>query len=321
MPTRSSAPLLPALLSPLSSYPAGLFARTGILACLALLLLVPGAGAGDPAGTPALSVGLAAGSLVIVGGGAPLPDAIRDRFVELAGGKNARLVVITTASVNADRPDRLKTPAYFRALGLASVAVLHTHSRDRANTPAFVKPLTEATGVWFTGGVQSRLTDVYRGTLVEAELHRLLARGGVIAGTSAGAAVMTHVMIVGGNPHAVVGTGFGFLPGLVVDQHFQNRHRLDRLLGVLAQYPECPGLGIDEQTAVVVTGHTVTVLGNGEVRVCLPAVAPQKASVRVLRAGDHADLVELCHAALAHAHPAPAGGKSAGTAQRSASSP
>jgi cyanophycinase len=287
--------------------------RAALLAALLLLLLLPAAFAADPAATamPQLSAGLAAGSLVIVGGGAPLPDAVRDRFLELAGGKNARLVVIPTASNKADQPQLLKTPQYWKAQHVASVVVLHTHSREQANDPAFVKPLTEATGVWLTGGVQSRLIDTYRGTLVERELRNVLARGGVIGGTSAGAAVMSPVMIVGGNPHAVVGSGFGFLSGVVVDQHFQNRHRLNRLLEVLGKFPQYPGLGIDERTAIVVTGHSVTVMGNGEVRACLSAVAQQAASVQVHKPGDRFDLLELCRSALAHVPPAPGNGKPA----------
>jgi cyanophycinase len=300
----------------------GTGARIALVALMALLLFLPPACAADApaAAIPQLSVGLAAGSLVIVGGGSPLPDTVRDRFLELAGSKNAHLVIIPTASDKADFPELLKTPAYFRALNLASVTVLHTHSRKQADDPAFVKPLTEATGVWFCGGTQSRLVDAYRGTLVERELRNLLARGGVIAGTSAGAAVMSQVMILGGNPQAEVGDGFGFLQGVVVDQHFQNRHRLTRLLGVLAKYPQYAGLGIDEQTAIVVTGHSLTVLGNGAVSVCLPQIAQQDASVQLLKTGAHADLLELCRTALARIHPAPPT-KPAAVTGRAAASP
>ena len=101
------------------------------------------------------------------------------------------------------------------------------------------------TGVWLSGGDQSKLVAAYQGTAVEKELQRLLARGGVIGGTSAGAAVMSQVMILGGRTPVAVGTGFGFLKGVVVDQHFLTRHRLDRLLGVLARYPQYPGLGME----------------------------------------------------------------------------
>jgi cyanophycinase len=237
----------------------------------------------------------AAGSLVLVGGG-DLPDAAAVRFLELAGGKNARLVVIPTATELADTPERLPCRAHWLARGAAAVVLLHTRSRQQADDPAFVKPLTEATGVWFSGGDQSRLVDPYHGTLVERELHQLLARGGVIGGTSAGAAVMSPVMIVGGSRRAEVGTGFGFLPGYVVDTHFGNRQRLDRLLGVLARHPNDTGLGIDEDTAVVVTGQTLTVLGSGAVRVCTP-VGDGPAHVQVLKAGDR-----FAQPALAQAH-------------------
>src|SRR5206468_722813 len=104
---------------------------------------------------------------------------------------------------------------------------------------------TEATAVWMGGGDQSRLAAAYRGTAVERELKNVLRRGGVIGGSSAGAAVMSSIMITGGNPEAQVDTGFGLLPGFVIDQHFHNRNRLARLRGVLAKNPEYLGLGID----------------------------------------------------------------------------
>jgi cyanophycinase len=238
------------------------------------------------------------GALVIVGGGG-LPETIRDRFLELAGGAKARLVVIPTASAQYDLTGVSRSFTFWKAQRVASVTLLHTLDHARANDPAFVKPLTEATGAWLAGGDQTRLLGAYHGTAVERELRRLLERGGVIGGTSAGASAMSRVMITGGNPRARVGTGFGFLPDVVIDQHFQNRKRLDRLLGVLTEHPRCLGMGIDEQTAVVVRGHTLTVLGKADVRLCLPAAGPQPASVEVLKAGQGADLARLSEAVLA----------------------
>jgi cyanophycinase len=260
-----------------------------------------------PAGAPTPPIGAAAGSLVIAGGGS-LPDAVRDRFLELAGGKDSRIVVIPTASGKAETPRLLKTPASFRAAG-AAVTVLHARSRAEADDPAFVQPLTEATGVWFTGGAQSRLIHTYRGTAVERELQKLLARGGVIGGTSAGAAVMSQVMILGGTTTATVGTGFGFLQGVVVDQHFLTRHRLGRLLGVLAEHPQFPGLGVDEQTAIEVHGAALTVVGNSTASVCLPSSAGQAARVRVLKPGERIDLAALAREVLGRPLPAPARAK------------
>jgi cyanophycinase len=232
------------------------------------------------------------GWLVIVGGGF-LPDGVRNRFLELAGGKDARLVIIPTAHTRADRLETMASYTFWKAQKVASVTFLHTRQPDEANDPKFVKPLTEATGVWFSGGDQSKLVAPYRGTLVERELHKLLARGGVIGGTSAGASAMSGLMIVGGNPLAQEGAGFGLLPQVVIDQHFHNRNRLPRLLDILARHPQYLGLGIDEETAVVVHGGLATILGNANVRLCEPGAGKAPAQVRVLKAGEQIDLGAL----------------------------
>jgi len=233
-----------------------------------------------------------AGSLVIVGGGL-LPDAIRERFLELAGGKKGRLVVIPTASKRVDQSRISRGFKYWKAQGLASVSVLHTLNPKEANDPSFVKPLTEATAAWLGGGDQSRLASVYHNTAVETELQRLLARGGVIGGTSAGASIMSAIMITGGNPQAHTGQGFGLLPNVVIDQHFQNRKRQKRLLGVLADHPRCLGLGIDEKTAVILQGHTLTVLGTANVSVCLPPAKGDADNVKLLKSGEVCDLLQF----------------------------
>lgn len=207
------------------------------------------------------------GSLVIVGGGG-MPDSVRAKFMELAGGKSARIVVIPTASEYADKPeehdDYLKE---WRKLGPASLMLLHTRSRETANSAEFTKSIDEATAIWFSGGDQSKLTEAYRGTAAEIAFDALLTRGGVIGGTSAGAAIMSEVMITGGRTTATLGEGFGFLPGAVVDQHFLRRSRLNRLIGVIAQKPELTGIGIDEATALVVEGEKWSVVGNSFVLV------------------------------------------------------
>jgi cyanophycinase len=241
------------------------------------------------------------GSLVIVGGGS-IPDVIRDRFLELAGGKNARLVVIPTASELADRTGVFASYEYWKCQSAALVVPLHTLDRHRADDSSFVKVLSEATGVWLSGGDQARLTAAYHGTAVENELRKLVARGGVVGGTSAGAAVMSSLMIVSGNPDAKVGEGFGLLADVVIDQHFQNRNRLKRLQGVLDAHPKYLGLGIDEETAVVVEGTRATVLGNANVRLCLPSAAQKMPCVRVLHPGDAIDLAPFRQALQAFGH-------------------
>jgi cyanophycinase len=208
------------------------------------------------------------GSLVIVGGGR-IPNRIRDRFMTLAGEKTANLVIIPTASESADRKE--EEQGYlepWRHYSPASLTLLHTRSRAMADEPAFVKPLADATAVWLDGGDQTKLVAAYRGTAVERELRSLLKRGGVIGGTSAGAAVMSDVMIEGGNPKPAVGRGFGFIANAVVDQHFLKRNRMNRLLEVLATRPNLIGIGVDEETAFVLEGETWSVVGRSYVIAC-----------------------------------------------------
>ncbi len=227
------------------------------------------------------------GSLVIVGGGT-ISDGIRDRFMALAGGKAARLVIIPTASSSADK--REEDEGYlepWRKFAPASLTLLHTRSRETADNPEFVKPITLATAVWFGGGDQVELVAPYRGTAVEREFKALLKRGGVIGGTSAGAAVMSDVMIEGGNPKARVGRGFGFVTNAVCDQHFLKRSRVNRLLGVLADRPNLIGLGIDEGTAFVLEGERWSVLGRSFVIACEVDKEGKPLRIESFGDGDH----------------------------------
>jgi cyanophycinase len=242
------------------------------------------------------------GSLVIAGGGT-LPADARAEFVKLAGGKErAKIVVIPTASADADDPAKLDSFLKpWRDAGAASVELVHA-TRGQADNPGAVLPLEKATGVWFSGGDQTRLTKAYRGTAVEAEVRKVLARGGVVGGTSAGAAVTSDLMIEGGNPVAKTGPGFGFLPGVVVDQHFTQRKRVDRLRGVLDANPGYVGLGVDEGTAVVVTrGRLLKVVGDGTVTACWAKSATRPAAEEVAKAGGTFDLFQLRRAAVARA--------------------
>jgi len=233
-----------------------------------------------------------AGSLVIVGGGT-MPKSVRDRYLELAGGKKARIVVIPTASERGHKTGQFSSYDYWKTQGAESVVLMHTLDRKKADEATFVKPLTDATAVWLGGGDQSRLTTTYHGTAVEKELHKVLARGGVIGGTSAGASAMSVLMIASGNPVAQTGEGFGLLENVVIDQHFQNRNRLKRLQGVVEKNSHYLGLGIDEGTAVVVKGQTAMVLGDANVRVCLPPTVRKLPGVQVLKSGQEIDLGAL----------------------------
>ena len=222
-------------------------------------------------------IGMRGGTLFLVGGG-NLPDAVRRHFLELAGGRKARIVIIPSASGRPDAPSR--SFAFWKTAPVQSVRVLHTTQRSQADDPHFFGQLRDVTGVWISGGDQSRLTALYGGTGVEHELANVLQRGGVVGGTSAGASVVSAVMIAGTGK---TGKGFGFLADTIIDQHFSNRGRRRRLLGLLRSHPGQCGIGIDEETAVVIRGGEVSVLGNATVTVASPDGA--HASVRVYRAG------------------------------------
>jgi cyanophycinase len=236
------------------------------------------------------------GALVICGGGPTLPEVARE-FIHLAGGRQARVVIVTTASVYADSPSIERLLGSWRRHEVASLDVLHTRSRAVADRDAFCEPLTRATGVWFMGGDQCRITDAYLGTQTERRLHEVLRRGGVIGGTSAGAAIMSKVMIEDGVVRPQLGRGLSFLPGAVVDQHFLARNREARLVNALRTEPDLLGLGIDECTALVVQGANLRVIGASAV--CVYSLdgsddpAPQ---VQVLRPGDQTNMAHLCRA-------------------------
>jgi cyanophycinase len=206
---------------------------------------------------------VAVGRLLAIGGAAG--PSVLGRFVALAGRS---IVVIATASTE---PGILETEYAdtFTRLGAGSVRPLRLTTRAEANDPGVEPVLAGATGVFFTGGDQLRITSVLGGTRVDSALQRLVAAGSVVlAGTSAGAAMMSGTMIVGGEGHAVsTGPGLEFLPGVLIDMHFAERGRLNRLLAAVARYPHELGLGIDEDTAILAGGDHFEVLGSGSVTV------------------------------------------------------
>lgn len=242
----------------------------------------------DPDGIP--------GALVICGGGR-LPDAVMSGFRELAGDE-AKLVVIPTASNKAgEEESEQKILMLWNERGFDDVTILHTRDRDVANQPEFSAALLDATAVWFGGGQQSRLADAYQGTLVEKRLEELLQRGGVIGGTSAGAAIQSQLMIASGNPEPKIRSGLSLLPDAVIDQHFSERNRQPRLKRALQLHPGRFGLGVDELTAVFVRGRRMRIIGEGKATILLPAGAGRDAARRVLEAGSYADLTSFRRAA------------------------
>jgi cyanophycinase len=213
--------------------------------------------------------------MVIGGAEDKLKDrVILARFIRLAGGPEARIVVVTTASSLGEEATELYAEL-FSVLGAASVSGIRPLTRREANEPDIAGAVRDATGIFLTGGNQLRLSSVIEGTALGRELARAHERGAVVAGTSAGAsAVGTHMMAFGASgatpKHrmAQVSAGLGLLKGLVIDQHFEQRTRLGRLLAVVAQSPSLLGIGLDEDTAAVVyPDDTFEVIGRGAVTV------------------------------------------------------
>jgi cyanophycinase len=224
--------------------------------CLALL------------GQPETAVGPRSGTLVIDGGGSN-PAAVR-AFVALAGGPDAEVVFIPTATESEPDAQALERgkKAFERAFGLSRVTVLHTRDRAVADTEAFATPLRTARGVWFGGGRQWRLVDSYMGTRTQREIEGVLARGGVVGGTSAGATIQGSYLVRGareGN-HVMMAKGyeegFGYLRGAAIDQHLIVRGRQDDLVEVVKARPDLLGIGLDEPTAIVVKGDRFQVVGR-----------------------------------------------------------
>jgi cyanophycinase len=215
------------------------------------------------------------GKLVIIGGAEDREDdrQILREFVRLAGGRNAVISVLTAATNEPEAAGQTYCDVFYD-LGAKDVYVADTRQPEDANRPEIVRAIANSTGIFFTGGDQARITACLINTILEDAIRKRFEDGAAIAGTSAGAAIMPNTMIVEGdsetNPriNAVkMGPGMGFLPGVVIDQHFAQRGRLGRLLSALLIEPSVLGFGIDENTAMVVDGEMVEIIGEGAVTV------------------------------------------------------
>ncbi|NGM88450.1 cyanophycinase [Parapusillimonas sp. SGNA-6] len=217
------------------------------------------------------------GHLFIVGGREDREDdmEVLKHYVELCGGPDARVAVLTSASTMMDNV-RCAYDAAFDQLGLRNRVWVPVGDRREASNPAYVTQLSESDGIYITGGDQKRLLATIGGTPVEKALrHALRERGACIGGTSAGASAMSEHMLAAGpsgllpeKGAASLAAGLGFLRHVVIDQHFSERRRLGRLLSVVAQNPGLIGVGIDEDTALVISAdHRLDVVGSGAVTI------------------------------------------------------
>ncbi len=248
---------------------------------LTILALAMGLAAFQP-GAP--RYGPAKGTLILVGGGQIEDTGILDRFLSAAGGReNGRFVVIPTNGGNRNRDGSLKVYQDIEILGrwkmtrgVRRIAMLHTADPKEADTEAFVRPLLDATGVWLEGGRQWNMVDSYKGTRTEREIAKVLERGGVVAGTSAGATIQGEYLIRGDSsgPDVVMTKepnhqlGFALLKRTAIDQHIDTRNRWRDLIQVMQAHPgKYLGIGISENTAIVVSGDRFEVIGAGKVAV------------------------------------------------------
>jgi cyanophycinase len=246
--------------------------------------------AADAPLVPDPKIGPAMGTLLVAGGGSM--QKIWPVFLELAGGPTAPIVVIPTANEAVEGEDRVVQ--LLRELGAKDVVQLHTRDRAEANRAEFVAPLRRARAVWIDGGRQWRLVDAYLNTLTHRELNAVLARGGVIGGTSAGASIQASYLVRGARQSNRImmargyEDGFGFLRDTAIDQHVDTRQRQDDLRPVLSRYNQLLGIALDEATALIVRGDVAEIVGTGRAQFLTKPDAPPS----VLTAGARFDLSE-----------------------------
>ncbi len=219
---------------------------------------------------------MADGHVIVIGGA---EDKVRERiilsrFVALAGGQDARIAVISSASSLGPLAGEMYRKV-FTELGAAHVTPIHATTRTQANDEESARAVQDSTGVFLTGGNKLRLSSTIGGTAIAQAIGERHRHGSVVAGTSAGASAMSSHMVAfgasGGTPKqrmVQMAAGLGILPGVIVDQHFQQRNRLGRLLATIAQNPALLGMGIDEDTAAVVSPDmTMEVIGRRSITI------------------------------------------------------
>lgn len=232
----------------------------------ALLLLQTNASVHSPAAGPQN------GTAMPIGGG-KLGREVLDRFAQLAGGLHAPVVVIPTAGERDSYGPEYLDNHPLRRHGFTNLTLVHTRDPKQANAPGFNAPLAAAKAVFFDGGRQWRLVDSYLNTQTHRELEALLARGGVIAGTSAGATIQGSYLVRGAREGNTVmmakgyEQGLGFLNFIAIDQHLIARKRENDMLQVISLKPELLGIGLDENTAAVVQGQRLEVVGASKMAV------------------------------------------------------
>ncbi|MBY3266862.1 MULTISPECIES: cyanophycinase [Rhizobium] len=211
------------------------------------------------------------GTLIIIGGH---EDHDGERVILKEVAKHVRDGKLVLATVASHEPEGYleKYQRSFGDLGIPHVTELYIEERDQATSEDKLAGLRDVGAVFFSGGDQLRITSLIGDTPIYEHVHEIFANGGVIAGTSAGASAMSDTMLVRGSNASSfrigdlsMAPGLGLLPNVIIDQHFAERGRIGRLIGAVSQNPRVLGIGIDEDTAIVVRGHRFEVIGTGAV--------------------------------------------------------
>ena len=249
------------------------------------------------------------GTLFIIGGGSG--NSIYTKFMELVGGADARIVVIPTANTSdtITEMDKERFKNRFVHKGFTNVTVLHSRNRDETNSEAFIKPIKNAAGVWFSEGRQWRHADSYLNTKTHEAFNELLKRGGVIAGSSAGATIQgsylargdtaTNTIMMGSHQE-----GLGFIGNVAIDQHLLARNRQFDMFEILSERHDLLGIGLDENTGIIVKDGKFEVFGESyvaiydgtrwsEERDTIYQLPPDSKEFYLLKEGDKYDLKKL----------------------------
>jgi cyanophycinase len=241
------------------------------------------------------------GKLLVIGGAEDKEGDCRilKEFVRLARGEKARIVIMTVAT---DHPEEVGAEyrKLFKRLDAGDVKVVDISKREDTESEKALKAIEEATALFFTGGDQLHITALIGATAMDKLIKRRHDKGLLLGGTSAGAAMMSNSMMLGGesecNPRSgsvEIGPGMDFIMGALIDTHFSQRGRHGRLITAIAHYPQELGLGVDEDTAMVVTGNEFEVIGSGAVTV-IDAGGITHTNLHELEKGESLELHDIC---------------------------
>jgi cyanophycinase len=249
-----------------------LLVRRQVALC-ALLVPALAAAQSKPTQSPAgaTTVGPSRGTVIVVGGGSMGPE-IYSAFIEAAGGPDALIIDVPTAGGDSVYGQNAPGTRGWKTAGAKNVYVLHTTDKRLADTDSFTAVIKRAGGIWFEGGRQFHLVDSYAGTKTEKAFNDVLARGGVVGGSSAGASILGDFLVRGApsNNNFIMDypgyeKGFAYLRGVGIDQHVVARERLADLAdSIIAKYPGMLAISEDEGTAWVVRGDTATIVGRNK---------------------------------------------------------